>query len=128
MINSATLQYCHYRKYLTYIESNLSNNNSEFSRIESKIGEENTEKAPKDSESFQRKLIQQRSQIQTEIYTADRALPRSIDAFKEMERTYAAHLLLVIVYDDYVRLRDNLARYMSSTSQLFEKANNAMTP
>lgn len=128
MINSATLQYCHYRKYLTYIESNLSNNNSEFSRIESKIGQDNTEKAPQDSESFQRKLIQQRSQIQTEIYTTDRALPRSIDAFKEMERTYAAHLLLVIVYDDYVRLRDNLARYMSSTSQLFEKANNAMTP
>ncbi|MFZ2255703.1 MAG: hypothetical protein WAW59_02885 [Patescibacteria group bacterium] len=45
-----------------------------------------------------------------------------------MQRTYAAHLLLTIVYDDYVRLRDNLNRYMTPVSQLFEKAYNAMSP
>ncbi len=59
---------------------------------------------------------------------AYRTLPRAMLAYQEMSRTYAAHLMLVIVYDDYVRLRDNLSKYMNATSQLFEKAYNAMTP
>ena len=46
-------------------------------------------------------------------------------AFQEMDRTYVTHLLLVIIYDDYLKLRDNLDKYMSIVSQTFEKAYNA---
>gem|GEM_PF-4416282 len=35
--------------------------------------------------------------------------------------------MLVILYDDYVRLRDNLAGYFDIVSQTFEKAKNAQS-
>ncbi len=128
LINTTILQYCHYRKYLTYIESNMTENITAFNTIDWQIWESTNKQRIQDSESLQRILLRQKETIRNEIYRADRAIPRAIAAFKEMERTYAAHLLLVIIYDDYVKLRDNLARYMSSTSQLFEKAYNAMSP
>lgn len=128
LINTSVLQYCHYRKYLTYLESQLENNISGFNTIDSQIGIWWSGKVIIDSDALQRSFLKTQEQIRDEIYTADRAIPRAIIAFKEMERTYATHILLVVIYDDYVRLRDNLARYMSSTSQLFEKAFNAMSP
>lgn len=129
LINTTVLHYCHYRKYLTYLESHIEEDITQFNAIESQIWENNTAtRVIPDSESLHRSLLNRQARLNDEIYVADRAIPRAISAFKEMERTYATHLLLVIIYDDYVRLRDNLARYMSSTSQLFEKAYNAMSP
>jgi len=128
MINTATLQYCHYRQYLTYLESQLEENISQYNRIDSSIGENPTVRVIKSSDIFQTNFLKKQEQIRNEIYAADRAIPRAVAAFKEMERTYAIHLILLVIYDDYVKLRDNLARYMNSTSQLFEKAYNAMSP
>jgi predicted phosphoribosyltransferase len=59
------------------------------------------------------------------INKAERSIDRAITSYKEMERTYSTHILLVILYDDYVRLRDNLSSYFDIVSQTFEKANNA---
>ena len=44
-----------------------------------------------------------------------------------MERTYSVHLMLMIVYDDYLELRQNMNTYLNAVSQLFEKANNAQS-
>ena len=71
-------------------------------------------------------MLKNQNTISNEIRKADLVLPQAIAGYKEMERTYATHLLLMILYDDYIRLRDNLAKYMNATSQLFEKAYNAM--
>ena len=83
---------------------------------------------PINTDDMAAELIKRQEQMRTEISRAQRALPRAIIAYQEMYRTYAAHLMLVIVYDDYVLLRDNLNKYMSPVSQLFEKAFNAMIP
>jgi hypothetical protein len=96
--------------------------------IDTQIGDNSTKQIPTDADSMRRTLGQRQEQIRLEIALAYRTLPRAILAYQEMARTYAAHLMLVIVYDDYVHLRDNLAKYTSATSQLFEKAYNAMTP
>jgi hypothetical protein len=63
--------------------------------------------------------------LASERARVDTILPKAIMAFQEMERTYIVHLLLVIIYDDYLKLRDNLNTYMSIVSQTFEKAYNA---
>lgn len=42
-----------------------------------------------------------------------------------MERAYPVHLLLMIIYDDYIRLRKNLSSYMNASTQLYIKAYNA---
>jgi hypothetical protein len=128
MVNTATYQYCHYRKYLSYLESQLTDNTSNTMTVDSDIGGANSGIIPKTSVELHTEVIRRQSQIAHEIYRADSVLPRAIRAFKEMERTYAMHLLLVIIYDDFVQLRDNLHQYMNATSQLFEKAYNAMSP
>lgn len=128
MINTITLQYCHYRQYLIYLESQLEENIAQYNQIDSGIGENPTSNNISHSDLFQTNFLKKQEEIRNEIYAADRAIPRAVSAFKEMERTYATHILLLVIYDDYVKLRDNLGRYMSSTSQLFEKAYNAMSP
>lgn len=125
MVNTATLQYCHYRKYLSYLDSNINQNIAGTLDEETRIGEVAEPTTPENSEKMAAELISRQLQMREEISKADRSLPRAILAYQEMQRTYAAHLLLVIVYDDYVRLRDNLHRYMSPVSQLFKKAFNA---
>ena len=128
MVNSVVLQNCHYTKYLTYLESRIDEDMSNTLTIDTQIGTGDAKEIPTDTDTMRRILGQRREQIRIEIALAQRTLPRAILAYQEMARTYAAHLMLVIVYDDYVRLRDNLAKYTSATSQLFEKAYNAMTP
>ena len=63
--------------------------------------------------------------LDTEIARADATLPSALRALRDMERTYPAHLLLVIIYDDYIRLRYNLSIYMNASTQLYMKAYNA---
>lgn len=65
------------------------------------------------------------NKLESERTRANSTVPKAIMAFQEMDRTYITHLLLVIIYDDYLKLRDNLNSYMSIISQTFEKAYNA---
>lgn len=44
-----------------------------------------------------------------------------------MDQTYGAHILLVLIYDDYIRLRKAMSGYMNLSSQLYQKANNAQS-
>lgn len=128
MVNTAGLQYCHYRKYLSYLDSHLNTETTKTLETEHEIWQTEVKTLPPTSDAFTSELVKRQSQLRSEIDRANRSLPRAIVAFNEMQRTYAAHLLLTIVYDDYVRLRDNLNRYMTPVSQLFEKAYNAMSP
>lgn len=127
LIDTTVLQYCHYRHYLTYLESHIQENISEFNKLNDQIGNNSEGHTVYNSDSLQTHISNQWELMRKEIYIADRAITRAVRVFKEMERTYAAHLILLVIYDDYVRLRDNLDRYMSSTSQLLEKAYNAMS-
>ena len=63
--------------------------------------------------------------LETEIIRADTTLPRVLRAYKDMERSYAVHILLSIIYDDYIRLRKNLSTYMNASTQTYLKAYNA---
>jgi hypothetical protein len=65
--------------------------------------------------------------LSTEIIRADTTLPKAIRAFIEMDQTYWAHILLVLIHDDYLRLRKALSSYMNLSSQLYQKANNAQS-
>lgn len=63
--------------------------------------------------------------MDSERLRAEDTLPRALKAFREMKRTYMPHILLTLIYDDYLELRNNLDLYLSNVSQLFEKAHNA---
>jgi len=65
------------------------------------------------------------SDISREITRADTTLPKAIRSWTEMNQTYGVHVLLTIIYDDYIRLRRDLSNYMNISSQLYQKVNNA---
>lgn len=121
LINSSTLQYCHYRNYIEYLESNIWENIDDIRKLESRSNVSESTTMISVANSIQAK---QRS-LSGAINKAERSIDRAIESYKEMERTYSVHILLVILYDDYVRLRDNLWSYFDIVSQTFEKANNA---
>ena len=63
--------------------------------------------------------------LRDELVRAETTLPKALTTYREMQRTYGVHILLVMIMDDYMTLRNNLDLYLSNISQLFEKANNA---
>lgn len=67
------------------------------------------------------------NQIQSNVARAQSTLPKALVAYREMERTYGVHIMLVIIYDDYLTLRQNLSTYLNAVSQFFEKAENAQS-
>ena len=121
LINSSTLQYCHYRNYIEYLDSNLRENIDDVMKLENQTNAWGSTTVMSVANSIQAK----QQSLTGAINKAERSIERAIESYKEMERTYSVHILLVILYDDYVRLRDNLWSYFDIVSQTFEKANNA---
>lgn len=128
LVNTSTLQYCHYSRYLEYLNSNLVADSTWIATLESSLRTQSGWVLPTNTIEWAQSLARKQSAIQKELAKAQRTLPRAFDAFLEMQRTYKIHILLVIIQDDYIKLRDNMSRYMSAVSQLFEKANNAQSP
>ncbi len=130
VINASIRQYCHYESYLYYLRDNLDKNNASMLELDASIKrDENTNFVPiKNSETWAREISRRNEAISSELLRANQVLPKAIETFREMERTYTLHLMLVIIYDDYVRLRDNLNTYFKAVSQLLEKTQNAQLP
>lgn len=125
LASSAALEYCSYTYYLDYLGANMKTDLTKAQEIESKIGEGNTARPAATTESALSIITSRQNAVEREIGHARDTLPKALVAYREMERTYGAHLLLVMIFDDYIRLRDNISNYLSAVSQLFEKAYNA---
>lgn len=120
---SATTEYCNYLYYTDYLRAQLENNASETSRIDVALAEKS---GPQSTTDRALSVLSSRQQsIEQDLARATDTLPKALVAYREMERTYALHLVLVLIYDDYLKLRDNIDLYLSAVSQLFEKAFNA---
>lgn len=127
LANTITRQYCHYHTYLQYLEDNVTKSNDQVARVEQWVGAGNSDNLPTTSEGWIQVYNLHNGQLQRELERSTRSLPLALRTFQEMKRTYAIHVMLTIIYDDYILLRDNLNRYLNTTSQIFEKVNNAMT-
>ena len=125
LASSAMGEYCKYTYYLDYLEANIANNYSESLRIDAAIGSGSGNTTPTNTDTGLQKILSRNTTIVSERSRAQDTVPKAVLAFQEMDRTYIVHLLLVIIYDDYLKLRDNLNIYMSAVSQTFEKAYNA---
>lgn len=125
LVNSATKQYCHYRHYLSYLEENLRNDKTAIERMEKSVGFDDKSEVSGNSEAWIRNYNKYTNSLSNEINRADTTLPTAIKAYKDMERAYPVHLMLAIIYDDFIRLRKNLATYMNASTQTYLKALNA---
>ncbi|MBS9783818.1 hypothetical protein KGV55_00545 [Candidatus Gracilibacteria bacterium] len=127
LINTATRQYCHYRYYLSYVEENFLENKRAIDTLEGQIGQKDKKniKYPQTLDSWRKSFNRQSNTITNEINRADQSLPRAIREYQNMQYSYPIHIMLTIIYDDYIRLRNNLSKYMNASSQLYQKAYNA---
>lgn len=125
IVNSATRQYCHYRYYLSYLDTTLESDRAYVENMEQAIGTGSGTNIARDSEAWIKSYNNYATALETEIHRADATLPRAIRTFMDMEKAYPAHLLLAIIYDDYIRLRNNLSTYMNASTQTYLKAYNA---
>lgn len=130
IVNAATRQYCHYDTYLRYLRSNLDEDTTRFLELDRNLWTTPNEVVvmPKEIGPFAREIALMWERITSEILRIRSVLPRAVATFQEMERTYEIHLLLVVIYDDYVKLRDNLGVYFNAVTQLMEKMQNAQLP
>lgn len=128
VVRSATTEYCSYRFYNEYLKAQIDQNRTQTFEIETKIGEwwENMS-LPPNMQDYANLFSTYTNQVQSNIARAQTTLPKALVAYREMERTYGVHIMLLIIYDDYIELRQNLSTYLNAVSQLFEKAKNAQS-
>lgn len=127
LVNTTIHQYCQYRFYLGYLDSNISEKLRDIQEIEKKIWKWNGTQIPTTTDEWKKIAPRYHQDLSNEITRADTTLPKAIRAFQEMDQTYGAHILLTLIYDDYIKLRKALSSYMNISSQLYQKANNAQS-
>lgn len=66
--------------------------------------------------------------IAQEIEHTREVFPQSLVAYNEFERTYASHVVMLFVLEDYALLRDTLKKVMNPLGQVIYKASNAESP
>ena len=49
-------------------------------------------------------------------------------AFTEFEKTYAAHIILTFIQQDYLALRESLKQLLNPIGQVIYKISNAQSP
>ncbi len=125
LASSAMIEYCNYTYYLDYLDENIKSNFAQSLTIDANIGSQSGTNIATTTDQARSVFASYGNILESERSRANSTVPKAIMAFQEMDRTYITHLLLVIIYDDYLKLRDNLNTYMSIVSQTFEKAYNA---
>ncbi len=131
LIRSATMEYCNYRHYLKYVDDNVKNQLSRVIQNEDKLRAQRQadpnapyERFPS-SESLAASLGSVSSRATNEIAHTQRVFDDAFDAYRDFEQTYASHILMVLIEDRYLMIREYLRDTMNPIGQVIYKASNA---
>lgn len=133
LLDNAFYQYCDYRHYLQYLKTNVSTRLSKFYESEKKRSPDTvTNPDAKESSLSVEKavngILSSMSKIDVEIAHTREVFPQSMVAYAEFERTYASHVVLLMITEDYRLLRESLKKIMNPLGQVIYKASNAQSP
>ena len=127
LLDNATYEYCTYRQYLNYLENASKQSINEYYKVSQK--DPNTSVSPLDNtELVAREMLKSTNNITSEIAHTKEVFPQAIVAFTEFEKTYASHILLELILQDYLDLRDSLKKLLNPIGQVIYKASNAQSP
>ncbi|MDD2566064.1 MAG: hypothetical protein PHZ26_05180 [Candidatus Gracilibacteria bacterium] len=118
LLENFTYHYCNYRFYLNYLSTFPTYNISE-SQISNKV-----QKPGQDRYNTANALTNLRKQsnlVIKEIEHSKQIYNISFSAFSELENTYGLHILLLLIYDDYVQIKKNFSKILNPISQLMYK-------
>lgn len=128
LLQTVMSQHCTYTQYLSYVQKNIQDNYQGMVNLEQSV-RQNTAfsgtNMPATIRSARESIATRERTVSLEIERSERNIIKAVDGFMNMEATYGAHILLVMIYDDYLRLRKNLVWFLNPTSQYFEKSYNA---
>lgn len=124
LLDNATYFECQYQGYLTYLTSqadNLAGQAPAPGTLDSSWGIRNSEIAVSQIAGAKRVLADA-------VVQSPQAYRNAFFAYRELTRTYAYHILLLIILDDYSQIRSNLRSFLNPIGQFIYKSQNAQTP
>lgn len=117
ILDNTTYQYCNYRQYLSYLDSASKKSLAAYYSGSTSNSLSNTDSAA-------REIAQSAGKITAEIIHVKEVFPQAMVAFTEFEKTYASHVILEFILQDYIDLRDSLKKLLNPIGQVIYKASN----
>lgn len=124
LLKNSSVQMCRYVYYLDYLSANADNNVQAFIGKTDLTGKREVP----DTETAARMLAGVKAGIAGEQGRVRDVHRSAIEAFMEMERTYEIHLMLTLIYEDFVDVRERLRSLLNPIGQFVYKASNAQSP
>lgn len=124
LLDNTMYQYCNYRYYLYYLDYNARNSTNTFFRDK----QNGSGALFKGTDSAAGYIQKQNNRITTEIAHVKEIYPQALVAYTEFERTYASHIALLFILQDYIALRNTLNKLMNPIGQVIYKISNAQSP
>lgn len=115
LLDNTTYQYCNYRQYLYYLDMSSKQNMADYMTGST---------LPKNTDSAAREIAIAENAISTEIAHTKEVYTQAMVAFTEFEKTYASHVVLEFILQDYINLRDSLKQVLNPIGQVIYKASN----
>lgn len=127
LLDNTTYQYCNYRQYLYYLDNASKKSIGAYYNPQ----QGSTANAPNligNTDIAAQEIAHSANKIRAEISHTKEVYPQAMVAFTEFERTYASHVLLEFILQDYIELRDSLKQLLNPIGQVVYKASNAQSP
>ena len=128
LLDNTTYQYCNYRQYLYYLEATSKYKMDEYLKTKAEKEAGKSASLLDNTESAASYIAGARGKIVAEIAHTKEVFPQAMIAFTEFERTYAPHIILQFILQDYIELRTSLKQLLNPIGQVIYKASNAQSP
>ena len=133
LIRESTLEYCNYRHYLGYADYVVGNRIGELISAEFKArGTTASDRKATDllplTENIAAALSDFSERSAREIFQTQQAFNEAFEAYREFDRNYASHVLMILIEDRYLVVREYLRDTMNPIGQVIYQASNATSP
>lgn len=127
IVAQTTGEYCNYRHYLYYIDQSLKHRLGQVISLEDQKNGANPAGSPRfpTSDTLAKGLADMAARADSEIARTKGVYGAAFDAYVDFERNYASHVLLIMIEDRYMVVRDSLREAMNPIGQVIYMASNA---
>lgn len=128
LLDNTSYQYCNYRQYLYYLEASSKYNMDAYLKTKAERESGKSSSLLDTTESTAAYIAGAQGKVAAEIAHTKEVFPQAMIAFTEFERTYAPHIILQFILQDYIELRTSLRQLLNPIGQVIYKASNAQSP
>lgn len=127
VIAQTTGEYCNYQHYLYYIDQTLKHRLGEVIALEDQKLKSDPKDSPRfpTSDTLAKGLADMAARADNEIARTKGVYGAAFDAYVDFERNYASHVIMIMIEDRYMVVRDYLREAMNPIGQVIYLASNA---